>query len=51
MFYWSWDIQDLKQLTKQLHSKLGDFKIYKMSKEEQQEIINNDDPEVGYIYN
>jgi hypothetical protein len=38
-------------LNPELAESCSDFKIYKMSKKEQQEIINNDNPEVGYIYN
>ena len=37
-------------LNPELAESCSSFKIYKMSKEEQQEIIDNDDPEVGYIY-
>tara|TARA_R100001440_G_scaffold6402_1_gene13251 strand:+ start:669 stop:962 length:294 start_codon:yes stop_codon:yes gene_type:complete len=36
-------------LNPELAESCSDFKIYKMSKEEQQEIIDNDDPEIGYI--
>ena len=38
-------------LNPELAESCSDFKIYKMSKKEQQEIIDNDNPEVGYIYN
>ena len=38
-------------LNPELAESCSDFKIYKMSKEEQEEIINNDDEESGYIYN
>tara|TARA_R100000234_G_scaffold104488_1_gene74306 strand:- start:179 stop:481 length:303 start_codon:yes stop_codon:yes gene_type:complete len=38
-------------LNPELAESCSDFKIYKMSKEEQKEIINNDDEETGYIYN
>ena len=38
-------------LNPELAESCSKFKIYKMSKEEQQEIINNDDEETGYIYN
>tara|TARA_R100000664_G_scaffold2544_2_gene6291 strand:+ start:125 stop:433 length:309 start_codon:yes stop_codon:yes gene_type:complete len=39
-------------LNPELAESCSSFKIYKMSKEEQEEIINNyDDEEVGYIYN
>ena len=38
-------------LNEELGESCSDYKIYKMSKEEQEEIINNDDEETGYIYN
>ena len=40
-------------LNPELAESCSDFKIYKMSKKEQEEIINNydDDEETGYIYN
>ena len=38
-------------LNEELGESCSKFKIYKMSKEEQEEIINNDDEETGYIYN
>ena len=38
-------------LNPELAESCSDYKIYKMSKEEQKEIINNDNPEEGYIYN
>ena len=41
-----------KCLNPELAESCSSFKIYKMSKEEQEEIINNDlDEETGYIYN
>ena len=38
-------------LNPELAESCSSFKIYKMSKEEQQEVNNNDNEEVGYIYN
>ena len=40
-------------LNPELAESCSNFKMYKMSKEEQKEIINNydDDEETGYIYN
>ena len=38
-------------LNPELAESCSDFKIYKMSKEEEEEILNNDNEETGYIYN
>ena len=38
-------------LNPELAESCSDFKIYKMSEEEQKQIINNDNKESGYIYN